>query len=584
MRASARFLAQVLILIPMLSPFALFAQDGKITVFVAKKIITMSAGWPTATAVAVRDGKILSVGTLEDLKPWLDKNPNVTVDRTFADKVLMPGFIEAHGHPLLGGILLQLPLLTNTPMPNPYGPGFKGLKTRQEAIAALTAYEHALKDPNQRLLAWGFDNVVFGGHLTRQELDKISATRPIYVWDASEHFAYLNSAAIKQRGFTAEAAKKVNGVQLSPDGELNGQFLGTTAAIYALTPLLDQELKGDAARKSLDFLTALSLQGGITTQSELVLGVTDIDGEAATYEQYYNDASTPMRCVVVTDIAGLMQQKKDNAVSFILQLQQKSTDKLIYHGVKSFSDDSFVGFGMAIENPGYIDGRKGIYINQGDAFYQQLKPFWDAGLQIHVHSIGNGGQANTLQVLSHLQAGHPRVNHRFTFEHFGISTPAQIRELKELGAIASLNPYFVYYRAEINAPYFGTDRAYTAVRLRTLVDNGVTVSLHSDTPIGPALPLEWVWIAVNRFGQSGEVVGPEERVTVAQALRMITIDAAYTLGVDDKIGSIESGKFADFTVLEEDPYQVPADKLRDIKVWGTVVGGTPHPVSSLRAH
>jgi hypothetical protein len=288
-----------------------------------------------------------------------------------------------------------------------------------------------------------------------------------------------------------------------------------------------------------------------------------------------------MRCVAVTDIAGLMQQKKDNAVPFILQLQQKSTDKLIFHGVKSFADDSFLGLGMAIENPGYIDGRKGIYINEREALYQQLKPFWDAGLQIHVHSNGNGGQAETLAALARLQAEHPRFDHRFTFEHFGIATPAQIREVKELGAIASLNPYYVYDRAEITAQYIGTDRAYTAVRLRTLVDNGVTVSLHSDTPIGPALPLEWVWIAVNRFGQSGKVIAPDERVTLAQALRMITIDAAYTLGVDDKIGSIEAGKFADFTVLEQDPYQVSADKLRDIKVWGTVLGGRVMPAKPI---
>ena len=106
------------------------AQDkGAITVFVAKEIVTMDPGWPAGTAVAVRDGRVLSVGTLDDLKPWLDKSP-YTIDRTFADKILLPGFVEAHGHPIIGGTALTRPLLTYLPEPNPYGPGFPGVKTK----------------------------------------------------------------------------------------------------------------------------------------------------------------------------------------------------------------------------------------------------------------------------------------------------------------------------------------------------------------------------------------------------------------------------------------------------------------------
>jgi predicted amidohydrolase YtcJ len=102
------------------------------------------------------------------------------------------------------------------------------------------------------------------------------------------------------------------------------------------------------------------------------------------------------------------------------------------------------------------------------------------------------------------------------------------------------------------------------------------------TPVAPPFPLEEVWIAVNRFGLSGRVRGPEERVDIHRALRMITIDAAYTLGVEHMVGSIAAGKFADFAVLDQDPHDVPKERIRDIKIWGTVIGGKVFPASEIR--
>ena len=175
----------------------------------------------------------------------------------------------------------------------------------------------------------------------------------------------------------------------------------------------------------------------------------------------------------------------------------------------------------------------------------------------------------------------PRFDHRFTFEHYGISTPEQARRIKALGGVVSVNPYYLYTRSELTAPYIGCDRAYTAARLRTLTDAGVITSLHSDTPIGTPDPLQEVWIAVNRFGLSGQVRGPEETISLDKALRMVTIDAAYTLGVEDKVGSISPGKFADFVVLDANPYDVPKESIRDIKVWGTIFGGKVYPASEI---
>ncbi len=556
-------------------------QSQPITVFVAKKIITMDSGWPEATAVAVRDGKVISVGSLDDLKPWLDENP-YKIDRTFADLFLLPGFVEPHGHPFIGGTAVTLPLLTYLPMPSPYGPGFPGVKTRQEAAAKLKEYVAQAKAPDDTVFSWGYDLIAMGGqHLDRTMLDKISATQPILVWDASEHFVYANTAAMKKYGIT-KADTKINGVMAGPDGEPNGQFLGATAAGRILAAPMGERAKPEIALKNMKYLMDLSRKNGVTTTSELDFGALNIELEQVLFDKTFNNPQMPIRCVVVTDGVAMTATKGDQAIPFVQSLTKKNTDKLIFNGVKFFADDSFLSLGMVMENPGYIDGRKGIFLTPPDKMVETWLPWWKAGFQINVHTNGNGGNQATINALEALMKSYPRTDHRFAFQHYGISTPEMARQVKVLGGVVSINPYYVYARSEFGAPYFGSDRAYTAARLKTLIDAGVVTSMHTDTAVAPPVPLEELWIAVNRFGLSGKVRAPEERITLDQALRMVTIDAAYTLGVEKEVGSIQAGKFADFVVLEQDPHAVPMEKIRDIKVWGTVSGGRIFPASEIR--
>jgi predicted amidohydrolase YtcJ len=580
-KSTAQAIAGVLLVAILGAPVAAQQQPGAITVFVAKKVITMDAGWPSSTAVAVRDGKILSVGSLDELKPWLKTAP-YKIDRTFANKVLLPGFIESHGHPLLGGTSITRPLLTYLPTPNPYGPAFPGVKTQAEAAAKLAEYVKQARSPDQTVLVWGYDLIAMGGkHLDKTMLDKISTTQPLLVWDASEHFVYANNAALRKYKVTRDSTK-TDGIMAGADGEPNGQFLGTTAAQPLIAEALAEVLKPEAALGNMRFLVDLSRQNGITTTSELSYGVVNLPLEELVFDKYFNDPNSPMRCVAVPDVASVTAAKGDQAMAFVKSLPARNTDKLMFHGAKFYADDSFLSLGMAMENPGYTDGHSGIYIVRPDKMVETWRPWWEAGFKLHVHSNGNASNQATLDALDTLMRLKPRVDHRLTLQHYGSSTADMARQLARLGGVVSVNPYYVYYRSEFNAPHVGTDRAYTAARLKTLVDAGVPTALHSDTPVGPPRPLEWVWIAVNRIGLSGKVRGSEERVSVHQALRMVTLDAAFSLGVEDKIGSLVAGKFADFAVLERDPYTVPKDKIRDIKVWGTVVGGRVFPASEIR--
>jgi len=443
------------------------AQEGKITVFVAKKIITMDPSWPEGTAVAVRNGEILSVGrNLEDLKPWLSRHPHV-IDERFKDKILTPGFVESHGHPTLGGMEYNLPLVSHLPMGQSYGKDLPGVKNAEEGMVLIKKYLAEQTDPNKPLLVFGWDLIAMGVELDKTILDKISPTHPLAVWDASAHQTFVNSAFIKHQKMTDDLAQKLPGARVGADGHLNGKFQSVSASAHVLLPLL---------------------------------------ADALTLE--------------------------NNAAPDILT--------------------------------------------------ETLWPWWDSGFNIYVHSNGTGGNDATMNSLAELQARKFRLDHRFAFQHYGMSREEHSRRMKTLGGMASVNPYYVYYRSEFNADGMGTDVAQTAARLKSLTSAGVPVTLHSDSPMGPARPLEWAWIAANHPTiKSNNIMAPAERVTVDQAMRMITIEAAFHLGMESKIGSIEAGKFADFTFLEQDPYSVDPMKIRDTPIWGTVLAGKPQAVADI---
>ena len=549
------------------------------TVFSCKKIVTMDPGNPEATHVAVKDGKILSVGSLEDLEPWLHQGDYV-MDTTFADKVVLPGFIEPHGHPIIGGTALTRPLLSYMPIPNPYGPDFPGVKTYEDAIALLKKYSAETK-PGELLVAFGYDLTAMGRrHLDKNILDSVSKDKPLIVWEASEHFVYANSLALKKFNVT-KADLATNGVMAGPDGEPNGQFLGTLAAERIMRGAFREIMSPSSLDHSIQYLMDLGRKNGLTTTSEMAMGLFDPTIEVQALNAHFNTAESPLRLVVVTDGESATTFKGAEAIEFVKTLEKSSTDKIIFNGVKFFADDAYLSLGMSITNPGYTDGHQGIFITPPQEMVPRWLPWWKSGFHIHVHTNGNRGNEATVNALSGLINTYPRYDHRFTFEHFGVSTPEQARRVKALGGTVSINPYYLYARSELTAPYIGADRAYTAARLRTLVDNGVVTSLHTDTPVAPPHPLEEMWIAVNRFGLSGKVRGAAERVTAMQALRMVTTDAAYTLGVENLVGSIAPGKFADFVVLDQSPLEVPPEKIRDIKIWGTVLGGRVLPSSEI---
>lgn len=547
---------------------------GQLKVFTAKRIHTMDAGRPTASAVAVKDGRIVSVGTLESMKPWLDREA-YEVDERFADKIMFPGFIDPHTHFRISGTLMGLTYIGPLDQEGPRG--FEtGLKSREDVLAALSkAVQDCPKDTP--VMAWGLDPAVQGGHLDRDTLDSISATHPIWVMTYAPHVVVANTAMLEQIG--VDDSTNVYGIEKYDDGRLNGQFIELGATQIAIGAVAKYLGNPEAGKNGIRALGRTAQRVGITTTADMAFGALHFDAEYAEHLDVVNDPAFPLRVFLVPIEGPLKAAHGANTVAFLKGLRAKNTDKLAFHGIKFVNDGSYPSMTLRLNYPGYLDGHEG---HRGETPWEELfdtmLPYWKAGIQIHSHANGDETVEMTLDVLEQLQLAHPRFDHRFTIEHYCISTTAQARRLKALGGLASVNNYFVHYRGQLHAAEgFGPDRAESTARLGSLEREGVIFAIHSDyslvlTPINPLIA---VWIAVNRVALDGETVyAPGECIGVDRALRAITIDAAHVLSRDHLLGSIEPGKFADFAVLEDDPYEVAPMDIRDIKVRATVLGGT----------
>ncbi|MDI4235574.1 amidohydrolase [Bradyrhizobium sp. Arg237L] len=550
---------------------------GDITVYRARKVITMDPGRPFAQCVAVRDGRVLSTGTIETMQPWLKRYP-YKIDDTFADKVILPGFIDPHTHFAFSAGYLAMHYIGPIDSPGPHGIN-KGLPTRAEVVAKLREAANADPDPNAPLIAWGLDPASQGGHLHRDELDAISLKRPMWVISYAPHFIYLNSAALERAKVPDNT--NVHGVMRYPDGRLNGQFVELEAGRLALGAMRE----AIAERGGVDGLRRMgdiARKAGVTTTAEMIFGKGNFENEWALHSKVVPDESFPLRMGLVSLELALHADHGSKGADFLLDAMKRSGDKLFFHGVKFLSDGSFPAMSLRLNFPGYLDGSNGLRNDvPWDELHERMLPYWKAGIQIHCHANGDEAVDASLNALARLQKVQPQFDHRFTLEHYCISTPDQARRLKTLGGVASVNNYFVHYRSQLHAEEgFGPDRSEAVARLGSLEREGVIFALHSDYSLVlvPLHPLTAAWVAVNRIALDGKtVLAPGERIGVERALRAITIDAAYVLGAEQRLGSLEPGKFADFAILEADPFEVDPVDLKDIRIWGTVLGGKPQP-------
>ena len=532
------------------------------TIFSAQKILTMNSYQPVATHVAVRDGRVLGVGSLSELTCWGE----YTLDEQFSDKVLLPGFVEAHSHAMNPWENTYVGFFDRT---DPYGRVWQGIKTLEKVIERLAEIEQVLDDPNATLVAWGFDPIYFrdGARMTLEHLDKVSHNRRILVQHSNGHLLNASRKVLELAGI--DSTTDVEGVIKDDRGNPTGE-LGEMAAQYMAYKVTDVRRFDGINSKDLWAFANTATNVGVTTATDLHARVQDQNIES--YLEVTQNTDYPLRLVPA---AAALTMSIQDGPAHVSQLKQHNNDKLYLGLWKIMTDGSIQGFTGRLKWPGYINGKpNGIWNLPPQTLTDMVEAYHAAGLQMHMHT--NGDEASELMINAIEAALHknPRPDHRHTLTHCQMADEAQFRRMAQLGICSNLFANHIYYWGDQHYSLtMGPDRATRMDACGTAKRLGVPYTIHSDAPVTPLDPLFTAWCAVNRQTASGRILGPNECIEVDDALRAITLGAAYTLHLDHLIGSIEIGKFADFAVLEQDPTELPPENLKDVPIWGTVVDG-----------
>ncbi|MDI9676615.1 amidohydrolase [Burkholderia cenocepacia] len=546
---------------------AFATSAAPVTIFTARRILTMNPAQPSATHVAVRDGRILAVGDAADAAAWHTRFGACAADDTLRDKVLMPGLVEGHCH-LMEGAMWDAVYVGYYDRRGPDGTLWPGLRSLDAVLDRLMEAERAITDDGP-LLAWGFDPIFFGAaRLTVRELDRVSAARPIAILHASVHLMNVNGAMLARAGIDEDT--DIDGVSRDADGRPTGE-LQEFAAMLPVYQTIGGKLAISASEKphAVWNFGRVAQLAGVTTATDLVNDLSP-DGNRTLHE-VTADPDYPVRIVP----AFAPQRNPARSVDSVLAEIERNTDKLHVGPVKFIVDGSIQGFTARVRWPGYAGGQpNGLWLIPPAQLVDVFEPFHRAGLQLHVHTNGDEATDVVLDAMTTLLARHPRPDHRHTLQHCQMADAAQLKRVRALGMCVNFFANHLYYWGDAHySQTIGPDRANRMDAAGSARRLGIPFALHSDAPITPLNPLFTAWCAVQRETASGRVLGEGERLSVDDALHAITLGAAYTLRMDHLVGSIEVGKFADFAVLDDDPSVCAPARLKELAVWGTVLGG-----------
>lgn len=538
---------------------------AKITVFVAKKIITMNSYRAEATHVAVRDGRILGVGSLQQMAQFGE----YTLDEQFADKVLMPGFVEGHCHAKEGGIW-EHAYVGYQDRYDPDGKLWRGADSFDAVIDVLSEAAKRLPDDGTPVFGWGFDPIYFGEErMSTKHVDRISTTRPVLVLHSNGHVLNVNSKILEDAGITS--ATEVDGVLKDVDGNPTGE-LAEMSAQYMAYRVADNPFLGGIDEATLIGFGKSAVNCGVTTATDLF--ATFNENSLAAYHNATSQADYPLR---VLPAMNTLEGDAKTGIETVKNAMTGNHDKLHYGLCKIMTDGSIQGFSARMKWPGYHNGAaNGVWNMAPEQLTALVDEYHQAGMHLHIHTNGDEASELMIDAIEAALQKNPRADHRHTLQHCQMADEAQFRRLAKLGICANLFANHIYYWGDQHRDItMGPDRAARMDACNTARRHGVHYAIHSDAPVTPLGPLFTAWCAVNRLTESGAVLGENERISVDDALYAITLGAAYTIRMDHLTGSIEPGKYADFAVLEQDPLAVDPKALKDIGVWGTVVGGKP---------
>ena len=515
-------------------------------------VLTMDASRPRVESVAIRDGRIVAVGSSEELEGLVGSGTeSVDLD----GRTLLPGFIDAHMH----WAMVQLADWVDvSPMTTP------------TADAVFAALRDATPTTTGWVLAQQFDPSITEGHprLDRAVLDRLVPDRPLLVLEGNGHIAYVNSEALARAGVDRDtpdppAARYVR----DASGELTGRLEEGAAvgAFAAGIPFASgeelhgrvRELLWHAAGKGATLLHDCGIGS--------VAGTSDLDVLQAAIA-----TDSPVR------YRGMLVSSTYDAWSEMGLRPGFGNDLFRVDGIKAWSDGSNQG-GTGYQREPYLgsESRGGLNYSPEELAAVVLRAHRD-GWQVGVHANGDAAIDVTIDAFEQALAAHPRPDHRHRIEHCSVLHPEHMERMAALG----LSPSFLighvrWWGKAFRDRLLGAERAAFYDPCASALRAGLRISLHSDWNVTPLEPLRYVEDAVTRImAEGGEVLNADERIGVEAALRAVTIDAAWQCRSDDVTGSIEVGKYADLVLLEDDPTAVAPTSIAGIAVSETRLAGT----------
>lgn len=545
-----------------------FAKGNADTIFYGGPIVTVNAKNEEVQALAVQNGKIVAVGTKDAVtKEWQSSSTKV-VD--LKGQTLMPGFVEPHVHIIVTSVFEGLGLnLSNFTLP---------YDTKETLIQKMKA---ALKGvpAGGWLFGFGVDpsrTTPFMAELNADDLDKVSKDIPVFIVNQSGHIGYVNHKALELAGVTDKTPNPAGGGVFVKDakGKLTGKLVEPPSYLPFMAKMpapTEAQLLG-AIQGTMNKIAST----GVTTASEMSVGGNfGVEKEVAIYKSIFAKNASPIR------VRGYLFSESIPTGKTTIK-PNEGDDQLRFIGIKYISDGSTQGLTAALNKP-YTYPKNSQWSGQLDYkdadIYASMKSYFDQGWQISTHSNGDKAIDQTLASYSKLLANNTKPqDRRLRIEHFTINNESQVKKAVKLGVVPSFTIGHVdYWGAAFNNELVGAERAKRIDPAGDFKRAGGKFTLHSDTPVSPVGPLNYISEEVTRLWQlpPQKALGPDQAVSVDDAIRAVTIDAAYQIFADNIVGSLEVGKQADLVVLEKNPRTTPPADIRNIKVLGTYVDGKP---------
>ena len=436
------------------------AQDDKLTVYVAKKIITMDSTNPVGTAVAVRGKRIVAVGSMADLGPWLEEYPH-EIDLRFSDKVLMPGLIDPHLHPMLGAIQLQVDWLTPESW-RLHDAEVEGITTPEDFRTRLTELIEENADGTNLYIIWGWSEP-YHGPLSKADLDEIAPDKPVMMLQRSVHEIVLNTRALEMLELTEDVVTshpQADQVDWERAHFIEGGMFDIALPRLAAS-LFAPEFIDPGFTRNLDYLRSR----GVTTAGDMATGGINWELELAALQRNIVDKAVPLRVVLVPDAFKMLEQKGGHDGAFDFLDQQLNSPDLPHplvggERIKLFADGAMFSLLMVLNAPGYVGFGQNEWITPPEEFRKLARKYWNEGYKIHVHTNGDGGVDFVLDVFEELQLEKPRLRNSLTLEHYGYANERLNRRVAEFGAAVSANPYYLTFLADSYARFgLGPDQS-----------------------------------------------------------------------------------------------------------------------------